>query len=314
MNNTLGAIPPRSFDPAAIAALQAKTLSMKTDLVTERLAVLFVVNCFRNTVLENYHSDWPKFAQEEMKALMKEAVNKLHTALHAIYTGDKATRDAAWEVLHWQFPTGWDTPEFDQGMLRAIELTKQATKRDAAPMTTPYDIEEHRHRLAAWAASTAASASPVCRFTVEQGVGILEACGLDASFSSPERLPSPVYLDLKHKKWRQAAIKAAVKRKLSFTHGVAAKLINVYLKVRFVCGGHHLDERVKALHPPIDSVLLARLAESNFGGHGEEWRKFAGWRWSKFTFRQYQEVIDLIRESLQGQPLWMIEQHWDGHQ
>jgi hypothetical protein len=99
-----GAIPPRPFDPKDLAALQAKTLTMKTDPAMERLAVLFVVNCFRNTVLENYHSKWPEFTDEKLKALMKEAVNNLHTALHAIFTGDEATRDAAWEVLHWQYP------------------------------------------------------------------------------------------------------------------------------------------------------------------------------------------------------------------
>ena len=45
------------------------------------------------------------------------------------FTGDKETRDAAWEVFNQQFPNGWDTPEFDQGLLRAIELTKQARKK-----------------------------------------------------------------------------------------------------------------------------------------------------------------------------------------
>jgi hypothetical protein len=62
---------------------------------------------------------------------MKEAVNRLHTVLHAIFTGDDATRDAAWEVLHRYYPPQWDAPEFDQGLLRVIELTKQARKRDA---------------------------------------------------------------------------------------------------------------------------------------------------------------------------------------
>jgi hypothetical protein len=62
---------------------------------------------------------------------MKEAVNRLHTVLHAIFTGDDTTRDATWEVLHRYYPPQWDTPEFDQGLLRTIELTKQARKREA---------------------------------------------------------------------------------------------------------------------------------------------------------------------------------------
>jgi hypothetical protein len=47
--------------------------------------------------------------------------------------------------------------------------------------------------------------------------------------------------------------------RLRFTHGIAAKLVNVYLKSVFVCGGRHDHPRVRALHPPIDSLLLDAL-------------------------------------------------------
>jgi hypothetical protein len=127
-----GALPPQPLDPEA---LHGKPLSMKTDAVMERLALLFVVNCFRNTVLEKYHTEWPEFTQAKMKALMKEAVDKLHTALHAIFTGDEATRDAAWAVLDSNYQGGWDAPEFNQSMLRAIELAKKARKRDRKKST-----------------------------------------------------------------------------------------------------------------------------------------------------------------------------------
>jgi hypothetical protein len=128
MNDVSGGMPPRPFDLEAMKALQGQTLSMETDPAIERLAVLLVVYSFRNTVLENYHSEWPEFTDERMKVLMKESVDKLNTALHAVLTGDEATREAALEVLTWQWPTRWDSPEIDQSMLRAIELTKQARK------------------------------------------------------------------------------------------------------------------------------------------------------------------------------------------
>jgi hypothetical protein len=131
MNDINAAMPPRVFDPAAIDALRKETLSLKRDAAMERLAVLFVVYCFRDTVLEDYHSQWPQFTDEKMKELMKQAVNRMHTALHAFFTGDKETQDAVWEVLNGHYPAGWDTPEFDQGMLRLIELTKRAQKQDA---------------------------------------------------------------------------------------------------------------------------------------------------------------------------------------
>lgn len=179
----------------------------------------------------------------------------------------------------------------------------------------PYTIEEHNHRLAAWAASTSASASPLCRFKVHQGVAVLEASGFDVSFSSPERLPEPDALAAKHREWRDAVIEAATTNGLVFTHGIAAKLINCYLKVRFVCGGHHTDQRVQALHPPIDEVLLKELAAVNFGGNARLWRGFRKARWSKFDSATYEAVIEQVRDSLPAnEPLWKIEEYWEGHQ
>jgi hypothetical protein len=50
------------------------------------------------------------------------------------------------------------------------------------------------------------------------------------------------------------------------------------------------------------------------GGQVKRWREARRWRWSKFTSDQYEQVIALIRQSLNGQPLWMIEEHWKGNQ
>lgn len=177
----------------------------------------------------------------------------------------------------------------------------------------PYSIEQHKHISAAWDAATSARASPLCRFTVSDGREILEHAGFTAAFRVAD-LPTPDRLDGQHAKWRRTVIAEANKLELTFTHGVAAKLINCYLKDRFVCGGDHKDERVKCLHPPIDAVLLDSLAKANFGGVAKQWRWFHDARWSKFDSDTYQDVIDLIRKSLQGKPLWMIEKHWQGNQ
>lgn len=179
----------------------------------------------------------------------------------------------------------------------------------------PYTLDEHQHRFAAWAAATAASASKLCRFKVHEGVAILEACGFGPSLSSPRKLPTTKNFDVKHKAWRLAIIMEASKHGLNFTHGVAAKLINCYLKVRFVCGGHHADPRVQRLHPPIDEVLLKELAAVDLGGNAKLWRKFRQSRWSKFDSATYEAVIALIHKSLPtNEPLWKVEQYWKGHQ
>jgi hypothetical protein len=176
---------------------------------------------------------------------------------------------------------------------------------------TPYTIELHQHRFAAWAASRAASSVKDCRFSVKRGRAILEACGF-ADLSGPEQLPSLERIDDQHRHWRTLAIQAAKEQGLSFTHGIAAKLINVYLKSRFVCGGHHAHERVRNLHPPIDDVLLKTLTALDVGGHAKQWRSARPW--SKLDSEQYEQVIGFIRESLKGEPLWKIEEHWKGNQ
>jgi hypothetical protein len=118
-----------------------------------------------------------------------------------------------------------------------------------------------------------------------------------------------------HLKWREDVIAAAQGQGIIFTHGIAAKIINCYLKVRFVCAGAHNDARVQALHPPIDEVLLKELARLDFGGQANQWRKFRQARWSKFDSTTYQSVIDLIRQTLPAdEPIWKIEEHWEGHQ
>jgi len=174
-----------------------------------------------------------------------------------------------------------------------------------------YSIEDHNHRFAAWGAARAASTSPLCRFKVSDGVKALEAAGFTQTFGVDE-LPIPAQFNKLHKKWRNDIINLFPEKNKKLTHGVAAKLINVYLKARFICGGYYDNSKVMALHPPIDSVLLKSLKDYNVGGFGQSWKKFANLKWSKFDSDQYEEVIQLIRTSLDGEPLWMIEKYWQG--
>jgi len=175
-----------------------------------------------------------------------------------------------------------------------------------------YTISEHQHRFAAWAASRAASVKG-CRFTVKQGQTILETCGFNSDLFDPEQLPSPKYMMRTHREWRQKVIKTAKSQGKKFTHGVAAKLINCYLKSRFVCANHHSHERVKYLHPPIDAVLLKALSSTKSGKYADEWREIRKIPWSRFNSTQYENVIGLIKKSIVGEPLWMIEEYWKGN-
>lgn len=130
------------------------------------------------------------------------------------------------------------------------------------------NIGHIQHEFAVWAAGTAGRASPKCRFKVSQAKEILEALGFGPGYGKPDKLPHPAKFDEKHREWRNRAILEAKKRRIRMSHGVAAKLINVYLKSRFICGGHADHSKVATLHPPIDSILLKELARLNIGNVG----------------------------------------------
>jgi hypothetical protein len=174
-------------------------------------------------------------------------------------------------------------------------------------MAASYNIHEHTHRFAAWAAATGASASPRCRFTIEAGKAILERAGFDAKLRHPKQLPSPARMDEVHLAWRKAVIREARKVGLEFTHGIAAKLINLYLKAKFTCGGYADHPHVAALHPPIDSLLLKAFNRT------KPPTDRLPVHWSTFDSLTYQEAIEALREAQKGVPLWAAESLWQGH-
>jgi hypothetical protein len=175
-----------------------------------------------------------------------------------------------------------------------------------------YTIYDHRHRFCAWAASRAASVKG-CRFTVWDGRQILEDARFNEILQKPTDLPSIKEVDERHREWRLDVLKFAKARGFCFSHGVAAKLINVYLKATFVCGGHHHDPKVRALHPPIDALLLKNLEFENIGGFEAHWKKARKLGWSKLNSEQYEDVIAKIRE-VYAEDLWSVEYHWPGCQ
>lgn len=179
-----------------------------------------------------------------------------------------------------------------------------------------YSIEEHKHRFASWAASRGASTSPNCRFEVKLGKLLLEESGLRKIAESLEYLPEPFEFDNQHKIWRNTIIEIAKRHQKVFTHGVAAKLINLYLKSIFVCGENiHNAEKIKAIHPPIDSILLGELYRQNIGEKRPAWEVARKAKWSNFTSEEYEQVISDIKSiTKSGHGLWEVEQYWQGYQ
>ena len=192
-----------------------------------------------------------------------------------------------------------------------------------------------------WCASTAARSSPKCRFKTDQGIGIARNSRLlcyrtldklfekitlqESGFSpskchpnkfDPNNFPLNGFDDL-HAKIRKELIEAAkekiTNKKMKFTHGVAAKFINVYFKAMFLndvppeCIVQEM--RINALHPPIDGKLLRNLAEEKVGDLEKFWQEKEKKRWSNFSSDDYEDVIRHIKYVTKGR-LWEIEEYW----
>ena len=194
-----------------------------------------------------------------------------------------------------------------------------------------YDLGEHCRRFAIWSASIAASRSPKCRFKVKKGKEMIEAVAeLYKLAEGPELLPEKDCAKQKHKEWREKLIKEAQTKigkgpGREFTHGVAAKLINVYLKSLFLSSNimpipHKYRSKIDALHPPIDRLLLEKLGKVKCKDFSQPhykkqttWNSFKRRGWSKMGSDEYEAVIEAIGKITDGK-LWKIERFWTGHQ
>ena len=183
-------------------------------------------------------------------------------------------------------------------------------------MRNKYTIEEHIHRFASWAASTGARASKKCRFKVEQGKEIIENSGLYEICKNINNLPIAKEFDSFHLKIRNNMITEAKKNNLpNFTHGVAAKLINIYMKAIFINSKQYNVNKIKCIHPPIDRILLNELYKSNVDFKKEIWNKYKKIGWSNFDNHDYQNLIDNIKHvTPKNDGLWTIEKYWQGFQ
>ncbi|NKK80164.1 hypothetical protein [Rhizobium leguminosarum] len=102
-----------------------------------------------------------------------------------------------------------------------------------------------------------------------------------------------------------------------FSDGVAAKLINVYLKSLFHTDINVVSEdrrpeiaaKLDMLHPPIDRLLMDELCRKDVGGIRRIWKTMTARNWSSLNSDEYERLIKVIRIHTCGK-MWMIEQHW----
>lgn len=174
----------------------------------------------------------------------------------------------------------------------------------------PYDITEHRHRFAVWAAARAAQRG----FTTARNLrDALEATDIQEVLSAPGTLDlSAAQFDELHRRWCSTICSSLGDRQiLKATHGRAAKLVAIYLKAIVVMGSEYNSSLARHMHPPIDRILLQSLATSNRITSPDK----AAWRsisWTQLDEAAYDQLIGQLRGAIPaGAPFWMIEEYWE---
>ena len=172
-----------------------------------------------------------------------------------------------------------------------------------------YDLTEHRHRFAVWAAARAAQRGFT---TVKEFRRALQATDIQRVLASPETLlVSAVEFEALHRRWCSSICASLTEQTIAnVAYGRAAKLVAVYLKTTVIMGGACDSPLGRNAHPPIDRVLLQGLARSPdiTSPHKAAWKAL---NWTQLDEAGYYELMDQLRGALpHGAPFWTIEEYW----
>lgn len=181
-----------------------------------------------------------------------------------------------------------------------------------------FTLEENRHKYAAWCAAKAASTKTM-RFSVKCAGSWIDKTSLREISKNWDALPSPDDFDDVHREIRKTLLEASCKSNKKITHGIAAKLINIYLKTIFVVGveinykklAPKNKLKLNAIHPPIDRLVLRKLYSAKFTDEVGPAIK-SPMSWSQLSSHDYESVVKRARQVTACQ-LWRLEALWPGY-
>ena len=172
-----------------------------------------------------------------------------------------------------------------------------------------YDLFEHRHHFAVWAAARAAqrglTSVSMLRAALE-GTDIVRFVRLRASLRT-----GALAFDRHHRRWCSSILRYLHRHGLeNAAYGHAAKLVAIYLKSMVVVGPEAGSRLASVIHPPIDRILLARVTSPDFGA-----LRMARWRhtaWTSLDKRAYYSLVADLRALLPDhEPFWKLEEYWN---
>ncbi|MBI3646600.1 MAG: hypothetical protein HY233_11630 [Acidobacteriales bacterium] len=176
----------------------------------------------------------------------------------------------------------------------------------------PYDMTEHRHRFAAWAAARAVQRR--WRSAKKEKLrDALEGCGVREFVCSPESrdIDEDRFRQF-HRQWCRAVIESLTQQGVAdATFGRAAKLVAVYLKVMVVLSAAGDCDLARVVNPPIDRTELQKVA-AEVGVDSPHKRLWKTVNWTQLTEENYYSLIDQLRVLIpSSDPFWTLEQYWN---
>jgi hypothetical protein len=159
-----------------------------------------------------------------------------------------------------------------------------------------------RFEFFAWAAARAAQAG-----SSKTTVAVLRQALIDAGAHTWWQSASTATTPQAYDAWHDGVV-GDVLSKMStvpgMTWGIAAKLVNVFVKGRWLLGGNDADSMVSFGHPALDSIML-KIIDGKYGS-----RYSAHMRWQRMSRQEYAEVIAFLRGKHLNDALWTLEADW----
>lgn len=166
---------------------------------------------------------------------------------------------------------------------------------------TDVDLDAMRFEFFAWAAARAAQAG-----SSKTTVAVLRQALVDADAICWHRTIA-ANCPQSYDAWHISAIETVfcnLTSVPSMSWGIAAKLVNVYIKGRWLLSTSDQGPMRSFGHPAIDSILL-ELIDKAYGSTYSE-----SLRWQRMTRTEYEEVISHLRKRHPTQAIWTIEASW----
>ena len=204
-----------------------------------------------------------------------------------------------------------------------------------------YNLDFHKHILSKWAASRAASQSKGFKFSVELGSELLllgkKGCKTNdkefidyikqiENFNSQDDYDSWHHQTIVNMTSGTDELKELLninnKSFNNYAYGIAAKILNCYLKVFFLESFGN-QKFADFIHPPVDAILLKALRKEDktlFNFKDSIFIHIGVQKiptWTRINENEYKEIIKLMKEFLFSKDqngLWKIESFWIGHQ